>query len=169
MGGNDDTLNTLSCLDQAYSVDCTRQSLKDDGFYALYDSESDISFIRDKLITGLSSSDIIYDYFDINNDTRSYRDVPSNSEFTQFDYYKDDFHIYADNRKAIDGGVAYAQLFHEKANGDIWASTIGMRNLHISTPISPVPAPSSFSLFLLAITIILGINTVIIRIKSQFC
>lgn len=80
------------------------------------------------MVNSLGADEGVYDYFDFNKDTRSYRTAPY-PDFTQYDYYADEFHIYSDNRQDIPGGSGYAQLFYEDATGEIWSMHIGFGNI----------------------------------------
>lgn len=136
-GGNDDTLLILSCLDASYSPDCG-SSLQDDSFTALYDSNSNISNIYNTMVNSLGTGETVYDNFAFNKDTRSYRTAPY-PDFTQYDYYADEFHMYADNRQDIAGGTGYAQLFYEDVAGEIWSMRIGLGNISMTSAVVPVP------------------------------
>ena len=146
-GANDDTLQTLSCLNADYSSDCGR-SLVDENYTALYDSNSDISSIYNAMVNSLGINETVYDYFDFNKDARSYRSLPY-PDFTQYDFYADEFHIYADNRQDIAGGVGYAQLFYEDDAGEVWGLRVGLGNINISSSEVPsaVPIPAAMWLF----------------------
>lgn len=154
-GVGDDTLNTLFCLDKRYNPNCG-SSLKDDGVIALFDSTSNIFGIYNALFDYLGVGEIVYDYFDFNNDTRIFRVTPSH-DFTQYDYYSDEFNINADNRASIPGGAGYAQLFYKKTGGDIFVSRIGFGNISITSSIisnpTPIPEPSTIYLIEFAIVI----------------
>lgn len=151
-GQGDDILHTLSCLDKNFSPDCGN-SLGDDSFTSLFNSKSNIDSIYNTLAGELGNDEVVYDYFNFNNDTRSYRSQPYRN-FTQYDYYADEFNLYADNRQFPIGGAGYAQLFYEKTNGEIWVSRIGFSNIKIIT--TSIPEPSMITLMGLGLIIIFG-------------
>jgi len=124
--------------------------LADDNFTALYDGNSNVSSIYNAMAGFLSSGEEVFDYFGFNQDTRSFRTSPY-PDFTQYDYYADEFRIAADNRQDIPGGAGSAQLFYEKANGDVWVSRIAFGNISYTTEELPasVPEPTAFWLLCL--------------------
>lgn len=136
-GTNDDTLLQLSCLDINYSSGC-ESSLANDDFIALYDSTSDISSIYDSMVNSLGSGEVIHNFHTHNQDTRRFRTAP-HSDFTDFDYYADEFHISADNRHYPVGGAGSAQIYYEDTAGEIWVKRVGFGNISISSTVVPLP------------------------------
>ncbi len=95
-GNNDDSLNTLFCIDPSINVNCSSSTSPTDGFTEFFDSTSNVSHIYDKMVASLSTSDTLSDQLAVNRDNRIFRDVPWGVS-EQIDYWSDDFRYLADN------------------------------------------------------------------------
>ena len=137
-GGNDDTLNTLVCLDKSISSKC---DVELPNGVALYDSVTEVSAIYQTMVGFLNQHENVYDFFEYNEDIRRFQSL-QDSNLTINKYIADDFIFYADNRIFPVGGTGSAELFYEKNNGDIWSSRIGFGNIEYTSSISQVPEPS---------------------------
>lgn len=147
-GSGDDTLSSRRCLDMSGSPNCTMDA-NDGTFIALYDSVGNFQSIYDAMVGSLSTGETIHDYFSFNQDWRRYRNEPY-PDYTDYDYYSDEFHVNADNRQFPAGGQATFELYYQDASGDIWQKRVSLSNITIVS--STVPLPPAGLLFVLALS-----------------
>ena len=71
-GGNDDTLNTLVCLDKSISSKC---DVELPNGVALYDSVTEVSAIYQTMVGFLNQHENVYDFFEYNEDIRRFQSL----------------------------------------------------------------------------------------------
>jgi len=138
-GSGDDILTAMLCLDSNFNPLCNSA----DYITALFNSSTDTSDIYNTLLNALDVDKEVYDYFDFNQDSRSFGS-PSNTNYTQHEVYSDEFNFNADNRQFPQGGAGQAQLFYINPNDEIWVSRIGFGDISIES--KKVPEPSVVAL-----------------------
>ena len=92
----DDTLNTLFCVDPTADPTCSASSTAAGGFFRFHDTISDVSAVYLRMVAALGLGEVVSDYWDTNQDSRSFRNVPWGI-LEQYDFTADDFRLAADN------------------------------------------------------------------------